>query len=62
MRLLPPLLLLIPVSAWACGACRPLVMARIASEPFWTTLLLLSLPVLALLLIALLVGRSGAPR
>lgn len=34
-------------------------MARLASEPFWPTVVLLLLPVLLLMLIALAIHRSG---
>ena len=49
-------------AAAACGSCRPLVMARIAAEPFWPTALLLALPVALLLLIALAVHHAGSRR
>jgi hypothetical protein len=46
----------------ACGSCRPLVMARIAAEPFWPTVLMLALPVVLLVLLALVLHRGGSQR
>jgi hypothetical protein len=49
-------------AAAACGSCRPLVMARIAAEPFWPTALMLALPIVLLVLIALMLDRAGSGR
>jgi hypothetical protein len=74
MRPMPPLpltavlsVILPTLAAWpsfalACGSCRPLVMARIAAQPFWPTLALLALPPLLLVLIAAAIYRGGARR
>jgi hypothetical protein len=56
------LLLLFSLPAQACGACRPVVMARIAAEPYWPTALLLNLPVLLILILAVALYRAGAVR
>jgi len=63
MRSAMALLSLFPAGpALACGACRPLVMARVAAEPFWPTALMLALPILLLVGIAWAVHRSGGAR
>jgi hypothetical protein len=49
LRLLPALA---PSSALACGACRPLVLARIAAEPWLPLLAVLLAPLAVLALIA----------
>jgi hypothetical protein len=48
---------LLPGPALACGSCRPLVMARIASEAFWPTLAALSVPAAVLAAVAALLWR-----
>lgn len=57
MRRLLGLAALLPGAVQACGSCRPLVMARIASEAFWPTLAALAVPAAVLAAVAALLWR-----